>query len=349
MASPALPVTSAASTRASSAGWIVAALVIAAAAAAVPALNPYYLRVLTIGLLFGYLAASWNIIGGYGGQMSLGHAMFFGLGSYSVAVVAGMQSPPLLTALPLAIVLAALLAWCVAAVCFRYALKGIYFAVGTLLLAEIARILVINSLALGRSQGLQIPPRPGVMNLGFESDLPFFYIFLAMAVALAVGVRILERSRFGYSLVALREQEDAAQALGIDANRAKRRAFVLSATLTAAGGVIYACLIRFVEPGYDLSLSITLVMVMGAVLGGRGTVLGPFVGGFLVVLVQEALVTLGSLAGTTSISALAQMIYGLFFVVILLAAPRGIVGEILRRRADRRVANAPAETLRESA
>ena len=338
MATSALPAARIKPVRSTLFGWIVAALVIAAIVAAVPALNPYYLRVLTIGLLFGYLAASWNIIGGYAGQMSLGHAMFFGVGSYSAAVLGSSSELPLAASLPIAVVLAGVLAWCVAAICFRYALKGIYFAVGTLLLAEIARIIVINSVALGRSQGLQIPPRPGVANLGFASDLPFFYIFLAMALALFVGTRLLERSRFGYALVALREQEDAAQALSINVNRVKRRAFVVSAMLTAAGGVIYACLIRFVEPGYDLSLSITLVMVMGAVLGGRGTVLGPFVGGFAVVLVQEALVTVGSMVGTTSISALAQMIYGLFFVVILLAFPRGIVGEILRRRADRRAA-----------
>lgn len=136
-------------------------------------------------------------------------------------------------------------------------------------------------------------------------------------------------------MVALREQEDAAKALAIDVNSIKRRAFVMSGMLTAAAGVIYAGLIRFVEPGYDLSLSIVLMMVMGAVLGGRGTVWGPFVGGLIVVLVQEALVTVGSLVGTTSISALAQMIYGLFFVVIVLAFPRGIVGELMARRADR--------------
>jgi branched-chain amino acid transport system permease protein len=319
-------------------GRITAAVLLVAVVAAVPALNPYYLRVLTIGLLFGYLAASWNIIGGYAGQMSLGHAMFFGLGSYSAAVLARVPDVALLAALPIAVVLAGALAWCVAAICFRYSLKGIYFAVGTLLLAEIARIAVVNSVALGRSQGLQILPRPGLLNLGFASDLPFFYILLAMALALVVGTGLLERSRFGYALVALREQEDAAQALAINANLVKRRAFVLSAMLTAAAGVVYACLIRFVEPGYDLSLSITLVMVMGAVLGGRGTVLGPFVGGFVVVLVQEALLAIGSMIGTTSISALAQMIYGLFFVVILLAFPRGIVGEILRHRADRRTA-----------
>ncbi|MFJ1256659.1 branched-chain amino acid ABC transporter permease [Cupriavidus sp. CuC1] len=315
--------------------WLVPIMLIAILVAVAPSLNPYHLRALTMGLLFGYLAASWNIVGGYAGQMSLGHAMFFGLGSYSVAVLAKTDAP-LLLALPVALALAGLLAWVVAAICFRYSLRGIYFAVGSLLLAEIARIVVVNSDALGRSQGLEIPLRPGVLNLGFESNLPFFYLYLAMVLAMVVGCRLLERSRFGYSMIALREQEEAAKALAIDANQVKRRAFVISAMLTTVGGVAYACMVRFVEPAYDLSLAITLVMVMGAVLGGRGTVLGPLVGGLVVVLVQEILTTIGSAVGTTSVSALAQLIYGLFFVVILLAFPRGIVGEILSRRANRR-------------
>src|SRR5690606_24134781 len=112
---------------------------------------------------------------------------------------------------------------------------------------------------------------------------------------------------------ALREQEEGAQALGVDVAAIKRLAFVLSAALTCVGGVIYAGLVRYVEPGYDLSLSITLFMVMGAVLGGRGTALGPFLGGIVMVIVQETLITVGSAFGTTSVSALAQMIYGLFF------------------------------------
>lgn len=321
-------------------GWLLLAAILVLVAALAPGINPYYLRVLTMALLFGYMAASWNIIGGYAGQMSLGHAMFFGLGSYSVAVLSTTTQLPLIVALPVALVLAALLSSLVAVICFRYELKGIYFAVGTLLLGEIARIVVTNSMALGRSQGLQIAPREGVLNLSFGSDLPFFYILLAMCIALAVGCRWLERSRLGYAMVALREQEEAAKALAIDVNRVKRRAFVLSALLTSVAGFVYACLIRFVEPGYDLSLSVTLMMVMGAVLGGRGTVLGPFLGGLIVVMVQETLVTIGSWVGTTSISALAQMVYGLFFVVVLLAFPRGIAGEVLARRADRRAIRA---------
>ncbi len=316
-----------------------------AAAIVAPFVNPYYLRVLTVGLMFGYLAASWNLIGGYAGQMSLGHAIFFGIGSYSVALLSRVDGVPLVVALPLAATVAVVAAWCIAAICFRYALRGIYFAVGTLLLAEIARMLAGSSEWLGRSQGIQIAPRPGLANLGFATDLPYFYIFLGLVLIVALGAFALERSKFGYDLVALREQEDGAQALGVDVARVKGRAFVVSAALTSIGGVVYACLLRFVEPGYDLSLSITLIMVMGAVLGGRGTALGPFVGGLVVVLVQETLVTVGSMVGTTAISALAQMFYGLFFVVTLLVFPRGIVGEVIRRRADRLTAKVPSSDL----
>jgi len=316
--------------------WLGAAAVVVVAAVAAPWINPYYTRVMTMGLLCGYLAASWNLIGGYAGQMSLGHALFFAIGSYSVALLARLQDVPLVAALPIAVVLSVALAWIIASICFRYALRGIYFAVGTLLLAEIARILVINSDTLGRSQGLQIPAMEGARNFNFGSDLPFFYIFLAMAVALALFCLVLERCKLGYDLVALREQEEGAQALGVDTNAIKRMSFVISAGLTSVGGVVYAGLVRYVEPGYDLSLTITLFMVMGAVLGGRGTALGPFLGGVVVVIVQELLITVGSQFGTTSVSALAQMIYGLFFVVVLLVFPRGIVGQLLHRRIDRK-------------
>lgn len=328
--------------------WLVAAVLLLAAAIAAPSLNPYYVRVMTIALMSGYLAASWNLIGGFAGQLSLGHAIFFGIGSYSVAVLA-REGVPALTALPVAIILSAVIAWCIAAVCFRYSLRGIYFAVGTLLLAEIARILVGSSEWLGRSQGLQVRQNGDWTNLNFSSDLPYFYIFLVLSIAMALGTLLLERSKLGYDLVALREQEDGALALGVNVNRIKRQTFVISAAFTSVGGVLYCGLLRFVEPGYDLSLSITLIMVMGAVLGGRGTALGPFVGGLAVVLVQETLVTIGSAVGTTSVSALAQMIYGLFFVVILLVFPRGVVGELLRRRADRRAALLPpVETVRQA-
>ena len=316
--------------------WALGALLLLAVIALPSVLNPYYLHVLVIGLLYSYLAASWNIIGGYAGQMSLGHAMFFGIGSYAVAVFAREGWFPLITALPVAILISALLAWLVASICFRYALRGIYFAVGTLLLGEILRISANSIQFFGRSQGLQITPRAGVLNFHFETDAPYFFIFLVLAACMIFGALKLERSKLGYHLIALREQEDGAKALGVDTQKVKRIAFVLSAMLTAVAGFMYASVVRFVEPGYDLSISITLIMIMGAVLGGRGTAVGPFVGGLIVVLVQELLTAAGSWVGTTAFSALAQVIYGLFFVVTLLVFPRGLVGEWTRRRADSR-------------
>lgn len=316
--------------------WIAGGVLLLVAVGLPSIVNPYYLHVLVIGLLYGYLAASWNVIGGYAGQMSLGHAMFFGIASYTVAIFAREGWFPLITALPVAIIISALLAWLVASVCFRYALRGIYFAVGTLLLAEILRIVANSTEFFGRSQGVQITPRMGTLNFHFETDVPYYYVFLGLAAAMIAGGLWLERSRLGFDLVALREQEDGAKALGVDTQKVKRIAFVLSAMLTAVAGFMYASVVRFVEPGYDLSISITLIMIMGSVLGGRGTAVGPFVGGLIVVLVQELLATAGSWIGTTSFSALAQMIYGLFFVVTLLMFPRGLVGEWLRSRADRR-------------
>jgi len=324
--------------------WAVVAGLVLISLAIPSFLNPYYLRILIIGLLYAYLASCWNFIGGYAGQMSLGNAIFFGIGSYMVALFANYDIAPTVVALPAAILVAGALAKILAAICFRYSLRGIYFAVGTLLLAEIVRILVINTSYLGRSQGLQVTARPGILNLQFANDVPFFYLILFLCVIIVLGSLWLERSKLGFEMVALREQESAAQALGVATDRIKQTAFVISAMLTSIGGFVYGALIGFVEPAHDLSLAITMIMVMGAVLGGRGTALGPIVGGLIVMLVQETLTAMGSWIGTTSISALAQMFYGLFFVLVILFFPRGIVGQWIRHLADRKTA-APAFNL----
>ncbi len=307
---------------------VVGAVLLAVGAALPAALNPYYVKAASVALLYAYLAASWNVVGGYGGQMSLGHVIFFGIGSYSVALWTTLRLGSFLVAAPVAVALSAVLAWIIATICFRYSLRGMYFAVGTLLLAEIVRIAAVNIEVVGRSQGLQYTPPS-------DSTTLQYYVFFTVAALITAGNRWLERSRLGYELVALREQEESAEALGIHTSRVKRKAFVLSAVLAALGGFLYGCFMGYVEPGYDLSTAITLVMIMGAVLGGRGTAIGPFVGGVIVLCIQELLNMLGSAIGTTSVSAFTQMIYGLFFVVVVLLFPQGIVGVIMRWRADR--------------
>lgn len=295
----------------------------------------YYLKLTLLALLYAYLSSSWNIIGGYGGQMSFAHGIFFGIGAYTVALFSVYQVAPLVFAIPVGIVIVACVSFVIARVCFGYELSGIHFAVGTILLAEIARIMAINSSFLGRSQGLQIHLEASIWNLQFESYLPFYYIVFAMTVAIAAGTYWLQRSRLGFRLISLREQEQSAKALGINTTRTKQVAFVISAVLTAAGGAMHALVVGFVEPDFNLGLLLALTIVMGAVLGGRGTVLGPILGGILVQAVQELLVVAGGIVGTTSVSALAQVVYGLFFVLIILGFPRGIVGTLQRQHFDR--------------
>jgi branched-chain amino acid transport system permease protein len=297
--------------------------------------GPFYVKLVMLGLLYAYLSSSWNIVGGYGGQISLAHGIFFAIGSYSVALFAVHHVAPLIFAVLAGVVLAVIASYIVAKVCFGYALTGIHFVVGTMLLAEIVRVIAVNSAFLGRSQGLQVRVAESAWNLQFDSYLPFYYILLAMTAAVIAFSARFERSRLGFQVTALREQEASAKALGIDTTRVKQNAFVISAAFTAVGGAMHALLIGFVEPGFNLGLLLALTIVMGAVLGGRGTVLGPIVGGFVVQGIQQGLVVLGGLFGTTSVSALAQVVYGLFFVVTILGFPRGIVGTIERRRLDR--------------
>ena len=325
-------------------GWALA-VVVAVGAVALPFFaNQYYVQVATIGLLYAYLSASWNVIGGYAGQMSLGHAIFFGIGSYAFGLFAVYGVGPLILSIPVALIVTFAVASAIAAVCFKYRLRGLHFAVGTLLLAEIVRLIAVNWDVLGRSQGLAVVARESVWNLQFASRTPYYFIILAAVVAIVLGTARLERSRLGFSMIALREQEDSARALGIDTDAVKRRSFVISAVLTSLGGSLHGALLGYVNPSLDLGLEISLVMVMGALLGGRGTVWGPIVGGMIVEVIQEALNFGGSLIGTTSVSILAQMMYGIFLAVVVLALPHGIVGTIARRRTERRASREAEDT-----
>ena len=319
------------------ASTVVACLAVLTVLAVFPQMvGAYYVKIATLALIFAYICASWNIIGGYGGQMSLGHAMFFGIGSYSVALFSVYQIGPAILAVVAGAAVALVLSAFIAAICFRYGLRGIYFAVGTLLVAEIVRIAVVNTAWLGRSEGFSMAASSSVWDLRFGSLTPIYYIALALVCAIVIGTRHLERSRLGLALITLREQEDSAQALGVDINRAKRRAFVISAVLTALGGSLYAVLVRYVSPSYDLALPLSLIMVMGTVLGGRGTVFGPILGGILMQFIQEGLNFASSIFGSTHIAVGSQVIYGLILVVAILAFPFGIVGTISQRFAARR-------------
>src|SRR5262249_21585910 len=190
-----------------------------------PFLSPYFLEILVSVMLFGYLGAAWNILGGYAGQFSFGHAAYFGIGAYtSTLLFLGTGVTPWLRQL-LGGILAAAFGLFTGYLSFRYGLRGPYFSLVTLAFAEMLRVVAVNTKAVGSSLGLVIPNRvPAPANFVFAGKLPYYYVILVMALAAVWITWRVARSKLGYALVAIRENEDAAGASGGDVLGMKLRA-----------------------------------------------------------------------------------------------------------------------------
>lgn len=307
----------------------VAVLVLTGLLALYPAVFPQALNVGVTLVLFAALATAWDVLGGWAGQLSLGHAALVGIGAYTLGLLtqsAGLQGQAgLVAALAAVAGLAALstLAW--GWITFR--LRGPYFTLSTIAVAEILRLVAINARSLtGGAEGLFIYslPQPFGWDL-FDRQVEYYLALGLLAVALSVAWW-LSWSRFGYYLQAIREDEDAAMALGVHPVRYKLWAFGISGVITALGGALYGVFLSFFEPHgvFDIELSIELALM--AIIGGTGTVWGPFVGAAVLTLAGEWLRALFREANL--------LIYGVLIVLVVRFAPRGIVGavEALERR-----------------
>jgi branched-chain amino acid transport system permease protein len=292
--------------------------------------DAYWTNLLTTGLLFAGLASAWNIVGGYGGQFSLGHAVFFGIGAYAVALLQVERgwSPwlALVAGALLAAVIAALLAWPL----FR--LRGPFFAIGTLALSEVALALANYFEWTGGPRGVRIP----FGELAVTNPSTWLWIMFAyMAAVVAVSLFIL-RNRLGYYLIAVRDGEDAAAAAGANPLFVKSLALVISATLTAAGGGLFIMFIGFLDPDSVLSiLNVGVRLPLLALIGGVGTVAGPVIGA-LILQPGEAYAT-GELANLPP--GVSQMVIGALLVLAALFFKRGIWGagtQLARRVRGRR-------------
>ena len=248
-----------------------------------PFLPPYFLEILISVLLFAYLGSAWNILGGYAGQFSFGHAAYFGIGAYTstllflrVGRVAVARHGGRRRCLAAAFGLAA------GYLSFRYGLRGPYFSLVTLAFAEMLRVIAVNTKAVGSSLGLVIPSREAApLSFVFAGKLPYYYVILAMALGALWITRRLERSKLGYSLRAIRENEDAAEAAGVDALGMKLRAMALSSFLTALGGTFYAQYFAYIDPTITFGPAVSIQGLLQAIVGGAGTVLGPLLGSFV--------------------------------------------------------------------
>jgi len=285
----------------------------------------YVLNAVVMTLYATVLAQAWNILGGYGGQFSFGHALFFGTGAYAMAVLQVKFGWNAWAALPIALAAGALIGAFTGAVSFRYGLRGSYFALVTLAFAEVFRILANSVDFTGAGVGLMVPLKESAAHLQFADKTGYLYLILAFAL---VGLLIswwLKNSRYGAWLQAVRDNESAAAALGIDVSRVKLVAITISGGLTAAAGVFYAQYLHYIDPHLAYGPGVSIEALVGAIVGGMGTVWGPLLGATLLQLLGEGTRNLmGDAPGVNLV------IYGAVLILMVTFLPRGIAGLALR-------------------
>jgi len=289
-----------------------------------PLASPYVVHILVLIVFFAFLGAAWNLLGGYAGQFSFGHAAFFGIGAYtSTLLLTRVGVSPWLGLLAGGLLAAAF--GCFAGfLAFRYGLRGPYFALVTLAFAEMLRLVAVNWMAVGGPMGILIPlPKEGdaFWRLQFREKLPYYYVMLGLlAVALWLTRRI-ERSRLGYTLLAIRENEDAAEASGVNTLATKLWAMGLSSFLTALGGTFYAQYFSFIDPTLTFGVAVSVEILLRPIVGGPGTLLGPVLGSLVLTPLSE--LTRWLIRGRPGVDV---MVYGAILVLVVTFLPRGLVG-----------------------
>jgi len=271
-------------------------------------------------LLAAVGAAAWNIVGGYAGQISVGHAMFFGAGAYMPLLLFHHWQLPPLVGVPAGIAVSLVIAVLIGFPTLR--LLGHYFSMATIAVAELVRIIVSNWDFVGAAVGLQGPAASrGWWDLSFRSAVPYYYIFLAVLAVLLLVIWQLQRSRLGYYLRAIRAGERAARSLGVPVRRYKVYALMLSAAFTSLAGSLYALKTGFIDPESGLGILVSVQLVITAALGGAGTLLGPLLGAVILVPLQTATNTWFGASG----SGLTYIIYGGIIVLIARFEPGGLL------------------------
>ncbi|HSB79102.1 MAG TPA: branched-chain amino acid ABC transporter permease [Candidatus Methylomirabilis sp.] len=323
--------------------YVLAGVAVIAAIVAFTVTDKFYLHLLIMMLFYAAVSSAWNIVGGFAGQLSLGHAAFFGIGAYtSTLMFIDLGISPWIGML-IGAALATLISGAIGYPSFR--LRGPFFTLVTIAFAEVLRILTIYAHDFTKgSIGISVPFRPAVGNFIFRQLSAYIFVALVFLVIAVLVSLWIEHSRLGYYLAALREDEDAAQALGIDTARYKLVAVLISAFLTALAGTFYAQYIFYIEPFQTFSLDFSVLLAMMAIIGGVGTVWGPVAGAFLVTPLQEVLQA--RLGG--HLQGLHLVIYGTVLIVVVILLPQGIVPTIAawgRRMIGRQRAR-PAPELR---
>lgn len=282
-----------------------------------------------MALYAALLAQAWNILGGFGGQFSFGHALFFGVGAYAMVIGQVTFGINAWLTLALAAAGAALVALAVGALSFRYGLKGSYFALVTLAFAEVFRIVAVSVAFTGGGVGMMLPLNPSLAALQFASRKGGIVLIASIVLLALLVTAWLRHSRQGAGLQAVRDNEDAARAIGVNPFRVKLAAIVLSAGFMGLAGAFYVQVFQYIDPGIAFGPHVSVEALVGAIVGGMGTLWGPVLGAVALHTLAELTRNLfGELPG------LNLVIYGVVLVLIVMFMPRGLAGvfDKLRRR-----------------
>ena len=311
---------------------LIMAAVLTAAAACMPLLikDVYVQNIMVLTLMYAALSQSWNILGGYCGQISLGHALYFGLGAYTTVLLFTKLGVAPWFGMIAGGIISAAIALALGYPTFR--LGGHYFVIATIVIAEIGLLLFHNWDFAGAALGIDIPVR-GDSWAKFQfarSKLPYFYFALAFCVVAWLITWWLEDSKWGYWWRAVKDNPEAAQSLGVVVFNSKMGAAAVSAFLTAIGGAFYAMFVSYIDPESVMSFQFSLLMALPAVLGGIGTLWGPVLGAAILIPLTE--VTRSFIGGSGR--GVDLILYGALIVAISLARPEGLVGLFSRRKKE---------------
>lgn len=285
-------------------------------------------HVMVMSLVWAIIGMGWNILGGYTGQVSNGHALYYTIGAYAGAI--GMYNfniTPWIT-MWIGVVISIGLAYILGTPLLR--LKGHYFAVASMALAECARYIFLNTPALGGAVGINF--YNGKLNPWYSMQFPsktyYYYIFLGFAVAVIILVKKIEKSKLGYYFRTIKGNEMAAESVGIDTAKYKMIAYILSVSVVSIGGSLYVQYMLYVDPYMILTLNISMMIVLVAVMGGIGTVYGPIIGAIVLTVISEYSRSFFAKIG----SGFDFFLYGILVIIIVLFVPNGLISIFKRKK-----------------
>jgi branched-chain amino acid transport system permease protein len=290
------------------------------------------LNFLAFAMIITLAAQGWNVLGGFGGQFSFGHAAFFGMGAYGMALLQVRFGWNPWLAMPLAIALGGATGFAIGFLSFRARLRGSYFALVTLAFAEVFRISANAWGFTGGAAGVLVPLKLDPANMQFADKRMAYWLALAMVATVLLITRHLTASRFGAQLVAIRENEDAARALGVDTLAVKLKAITLSGAITAAAGCLYTQKFLYLDATIGFGPWISVEALLAPIIGGIGTVFGPLLGAILLLGLGEITKTqFANLFGGAWPGA-DLVVFGILLILCVAFAPRGVLGVIQRLR-----------------